>query len=544
MASLAAYQLPEVDNEPNKHFLPASAERVTLATALAKLASNIPHVPLVINGEEVKGTTEAAQKNPANHAQTVCTYALASMDLVRAAIKGALEAKNDWEKMPFHARAAIFLKAADLVSTKYRMDIIAATMLGQGKNAWQGEIDAAAELIDFLRFNCKYAQELYATQPPMNSTGIWNRSEYRPLEGFIYAVSPFNFTAIGGNLSCAPALLGNVVIWKPSPSAVLSNYLVHKILMEAGLPRGVIQFLPGDAQSITNEVLRSPDFVGLHFTGSTNIFKMLWKKIAANIDLYKSYPRIVGETGGKDFHLIDSSADVTNAVVATVRGAFEYQGQKCSACSRVYVPETLWPKFSKLLKEETEKLQVGNPCDWVTFVGPVIHESAFDKLSTVIDNGKLDPELELITGGKHDKSKGYFIHPTVFKVNNIHHRMLQEEYFGPVLGVYVYPDPDIDTVLAHIDQESKYALTGSVFAQDRAAIEKISAKLRYAAGNFYINDKCTGAVVGQQPFGGARASGTNDKAGSAGLLSRFVSVRSIKENFIYAENVRYPSNEL
>ena len=465
------------------------------------------------------------------------------------AIECALAAKSAWAALPFHDRASIFLKAADLISEKYRYEIMALTMLGQGKNAWQAEIDAAAELCDFLRFNVQYAQDLYAQQPVHNSPGVWNRVEYRPLEGFVYAVSPFNFTAIGGNLPSAPALMGNVVIWKPSPSAIASNYLIYKILLEAGLPPNVIQFLPGDADEVTNVVLSHRDFASLHYTGSTAVFRSLYGKIASNVaeGRYRGYPRIVGETGGKNYHLIHKSADPTNAAINTTRGAFEFQGQKCSATSRAYIPSSLWPEIKPLLESETKKLEVGPPTSFENFIGPVIHQRSFDKLSKVIDDAKSDPELELLVGGTYDGTTGFFIHPTIYITKDPQHKLLSTELFGPILTLYIYDDSKIESfeeICKLIDTTSDYALTGAVFAKDRAAIAFAENALRESAGNFYINVKSTGAVVGQQPFGGARASGTNDKAGSPNLLSRFVSMRSIKEDFVGSTEVVYPSNEV
>jgi 1-pyrroline-5-carboxylate dehydrogenase len=481
----------------------------------------------------------------------VATYHKASPADVSKAIDAALSAKADWESLPFADRAAVFLKAADLIATKYRYDIMAATMAGQGKNAWQAEIDAAAELVDFLRFNVQYAEELYAQQPPHNSPGVWNRVEYRALEGFVYAVSPFNFTAIAGNLPGAPALLGNVVIWKPSDSAIASNWLLYNILLEAGLPRNVIQFVPGDPEEVTRVALAHDRFAALHYTGSTAVFRKLYGAIGAGVaeGRYRSYPRIVGETGGKNFHLLHPSADVDNAAIQTVRGAFEYQGQKCSATSRVYVPESLWPRFRERVTAEVGKLRQGNPIDHSNFLGPVIHEASFKKLSGVIDAAKNDPSLELVAGGSHDGSKGYFIRPTVYRTTDPNHKLLSTELFGPVVVAYVYDDAaDPAQAFADacdlVDSTGEYALTGSVFATDRAAVRFAEDRLRDAAGNFYINCKSTGAVVGQQPFGGGRASGTNDKAGSANLLGRFVSMRSIKEEFVATTKVEYPSNEV
>jgi 1-pyrroline-5-carboxylate dehydrogenase len=443
------------------------------------------------------------------------------------------------------------LKAADLIAGKYRYEIMAATMLGQGKNAWQAEIDSAAELVDFLRFNVQYAEELYAQQPAHNSPGVWNRVEYRPLEGFVYAVTPFNFTAIAGNLPGAPALMGNVVVWKPSDSAIASNWLLYNILLEAGLPKNVIQFLPGNPEEVTKVVLAHKKLAALHYTGSTAVFRKLYGSIANGVaeGRYQGYPRIVGETGGKNFHLIHSSADIDNAAVQTTRGAFEYQGQKCSATSRAYVPKSIWPQFKERLVAETSALSIGGPTDYKNFVGPVIHAASFKKLSGVIDAAKNDKELELLVGGKHDNSTGYYIHPTIYATTNPQHHLLSTELFGPILTVYVYDDTSspveaFTSICELVDSTSEYGLTGSIFASDRAAIRFAEDALRNSAGNFYINCKSTGAVVGQQPFGGARASGTNDKAGSQNLLTRFVSMRSIKEEFNPTLKVEYPSNEL
>ena len=490
-----------------------------------------------------------SQANPSRHAETVATYFNMTEKDVSQAIDSALAAKHAWENAPFADRAAVFLKAADLVANKYRYDIMAATMLGQGKNAWQAEIDAAAELADFLRFNVQYAERLYAQQPEHHYPGLWNRTEYRPLEGFVYAISPFNFTAIGGNLAAAPALMGNVVVWKPSPSAFYANYLTQQIFLEAGLPKDVIQFVPGDAEMVTRKALSHKDFAALHFTGSTAVFRKLYGTISQNIanGTYRSYPRVVGETGGKNFHLIHNSADLDNAAIQTVRGAFEFQGQKCSATSRVYVPKSCWPAFKEKLVAETNKLKIGAPEDFSNFIGPVIHEASFKKLSGVIDSANADPDLTLLAGGKYDSSAGYFVHPTIYQTTNPNHNIMTTEFFGPILAIYVYDDAapsSFSNICKTIDSTSEYGLTGAVFAKDRSALRFAETALRHAAGNFYLNCKSTGAVVGQQPFGGARASGTNDKAGSASLLSRFVSVRSIKEEFGPTVEVEYVSNKV
>jgi 1-pyrroline-5-carboxylate dehydrogenase len=489
------------------------------------------------------------QSNPSSHKEVVAKYTNASSNDVSRAIESALVAKPAWESMPFADRAAVFLKAADLIGGKYRYELMAATMLGQGKNAWQAEIDAAAELCDFLRFNVQYAQDLYAQQPVHNSPGVWNRVEYRPLEGFVYAISPFNFTAIGGNLPCAPALMGNVVLWKPSPSAIASNYIIHRILLEAGLPPCVIQFVPGDAVEVTQAVLAHKEFASLHYTGSTTVFRQLYGKIAMNVaeGKYRGYPRIVGETGGKNYHLVHTSADPHNATINTIRGAFEYQGQKCSATSRAYFPSSLWSSVKPTLIAQTKALKVGPPEEFGNFIGPVIHQASFNKLKKVIDAAKEDKELECLVGGTYDSSTGYFIHPTIYLTTNPRHHLLSTELFGPILTIYVYdsqPKEAFGDMCKLIDSTSDYALTGAVFAKDRQAIRFAEDMLRNSAGNFYINCKSTGAVVGQQPFGGARASGTNDKAGSANLLSRFVSMRSIKEDFVGSREVEYPSNEV
>ena len=549
-----------------QHYTKGSVDRQKLQDAIAALKKKgAVQVPLAIGGEhvsselsnprcnsyrhQINNSSILTQHDPSSHADVVAKYSNASTADVKKAIGSALAAKAEWEALPFADRAAIFLKAADLVSGKYRYEIMAATMIGQGKNAWQAEIDSAAELCDFLRFNVKYAEDTYDHQPVHNSPGVWNRVEYRPLEGFVYAVSPFNFTAIGGNLPAAPALMGNVVVWKPSPSAIASNWLLYQILIEAGLPPNVIQWVPGDAVEVTKEVLSHRQFAALHYTGSTSVFRQLYGTIANGVaeGKYQSYPRIVGETGGKNFHLVHPNVDVNNAAIQTVRGAFEYQGQKCSACSRLYVPKSVWPEFQKKMVAETEALKIGEPSQFDNFIGPVIHEASFKKLSGVIDEAKNDSELELLVGGKHDSSKGYYIHPTIYKTTNPNHPLLSRELFGPVLVAYVYDDaaPDaFEKIIKQIDETSEYALTGAVFAKERKDLNFAENKLRNAAGNFYLNCKCTGAVVGQQPFGGSRASGTNDKAGSATLLSRFVNMRSIKEEFVATEKVQYPSNEV
>ncbi|KKZ65209.1 delta-1-pyrroline-5-carboxylate dehydrogenase, mitochondrial [[Emmonsia] crescens] len=550
--SFAGFKVPRARNEPNPLYGKNSPERLGLENALKSMKQKFPlEVPAVIAGKNIKASKPSRQPNPSSHAEAVAEYYNVSEEHVSQAIDAALKSKPEWEQLSFADRASVFLKAADLVAGKYRYDIMAATMLGQGKNAWQAEIDAAAELADFLRFNVQYAEELYAQQPQHNANGVWNRVEYRPLEGFVYAISPFNFTAIGGNLCGAPALLGNVVVWKPSPSSMAASYLMYQIFLEAGLPPNVIQFVPGDAEMVTKVALGHKEFAALHFTGSSTVFRSLYGKIGQGIanGTYRSYPRVVGETGGKNFHLIHPSADIKNAAINTVRGAFEYQGQKCSATSRAYVPQSRWEEFKSLLVSETEALKSGPPEDFGNFVGPVIHEASFKKLAGAIDAAKNDPGLELIVGGKYDGSKGYFIQPTIYVTNDPHHKLMSTELFGPVLAIYVYDDTKapveaFEKICKTINSTSEYGLTGSIFAVRRDVIRYAEEALRNTAGNFYINCKSTGAVVGQQPFGGARQSGTNDKAGSAAILSRFVSMRSIKEEFSPLSQTIYPSNEV
>lgn len=559
-AQLSTVQAPkQIANEPIKSFGSADTKDWTsLDSSLKKFNSSPLHIPLVIDGERIyneeKNRATLTQTNPADHHCALAEVTQANEQDILNSIQAAKDAKSKWSLMPFYDRAAIFLRAADLIATKYRYDMLAATILGQGKNVYQAEIDCIAELVDFFRFNVKYASELYAEQPIESSPGVWNKAEYRPLEGFVYAVTPFNFTAIAANLVAAPALVGNTVVWKPSPAAALSNYLLMTILEEAGLPKGVINFVPGDAIEVTNKVLGDKDFAAFHFTGSTNVFKQIYGKIQSGVveNLYRDYPRIVGETGGKNFHLIHPSANIGHAALSTIRGAFEYQGQKCSATSRAYVPES---KSEDFFKELTSNLEgtIMNPVNTSAtsaaegdphgFVGPVIHEQSFNKLVGVIEEAKKDRELEILSGGQYDRSKGWFIHPTVIKTTNPNHKFLSTEFFGPILTVYVYPDSNFSEVCKLIDSTGIYGLTGSVFARDRDAIVEASETLRYSAGNFYINDKCTGAVVGQQWFGGARMSGTNDKAGSSNILSRFVSIRNIKENFYELSDFKYPSND-
>ncbi|GAA5982579.1 hypothetical protein JCM11641_002589 [Rhodosporidiobolus odoratus] len=548
----AHYKLPVVVNEVNKNYAPGSAERAALQEALAEMEAAAPfEVPAFTGGKAVTPAGERTpQPMPHNHSKALCTFPTATPELASQAIDAALAAQPEWETMPFNDRAAIFLKAADLIAGKYRAKICAATMLGQGKNAWQAEIDAAAELADFFRFGAAQVEQLYSSQPPENSNGTWNRVEYRPLEGFVFAVTPFNysFTAIGANLVGAPALTGNVLVWKPSPMATYSSWLVLQILHEAGLPKNVVQFLPcpnGDATvSLCERVLSHRLFAGLHFTGSTHVFRHLWKQIGDNIDKYLSYPRIVGETGGKNFQLVHPSANVKAAVIGAIRGAFEYQGQKCSALSRLYVPKSLWEgkgNFKETLVEEVGKITVGSVTEFEHFMGPVISQASYDKILGYVEKAK-QAGGEVIAGGSGDASKGFFVQPTVIVTTDPNSVTMKEEIFGPVLTAYIYEDDQFEETCKLIDQTTTYALTGCIFSTDRAAVVKASALLRNAAGNYYINDKSTGAVVGQQPFGGARGSGTNDKAGSVSIYYRFVQGRSIKESFTPPEAFQYPSN--
>lgn len=526
-----------------------------LRASLSKFKNSSLDIPLVINGERIYYTEGDRmffqQVNPAKHSEVLANVTQATKEDVNTAIRASKVAKEGWYKLPFYDRASIFLKAADLISTKYRYDMLAATMLGQGKNVYQAEIDSIAELADFFRFNVKYANELYSQQPCESSPGVWNRAEYRPLEGFVYAVTPFNFTAIAGNLVGAPALMGNTIVWKPSQNASLSNYLLLTVLEEAGLPKGVINFIPGNPIEVSEEVLNHRDFVALHFTGSTSVFKQFYGKIQQGIvnNTYKDYPRIIGETGGKNFHLIHHSANLSHAILSTVRGAFEFQGQKCSATSRVYLPKSKSDEFLKdlvgilkTIKPSNTSASTINGGDLHAFMGPVIHEQSYNKLVKIVEDAKQDPELEILFGGKCDKSHGWFIGPTVIKTTNPNHKFMSTEFFGPILTIYEYPDDKFEEVCKIIDQTSQYALTGSIFARDRDAILTADQILKYSAGNFYINDKSTGAVVAQQWFGGARMSGTNDKAGSGNILNRFVSIRNIKENYYELTDINYPSN--
>lgn len=473
-------------------------------------------------------------------------FAHATPEQVNACVDAALKAKPAWEAMPFEDRAAIFLRACELITGKYRYDLMAATMLGQGKNLWQAEIDSSVESVDFFRQYVKECENMFAQQPKVHDDGVWNKMEYRPIEGFVYAITPFNFTALGATLIGPAALLGNVVVWKPSASAIQANWLFYQILLEAGLPKDVVQFVPGDPATVTDTVLNRPEFGALTFIGSTAVFKELQGKVgkATAEGKFNAYPRVVGETGGKNFHLIHNSADVKSAAYNTLRASFEYQGQKCSACSRVYVPESVWPEFKEHIVRETEKLKIGPPEDYSAFVNSVIHERSFDKLNEVIQSAKKDPELELLVGGQASKESGYFVHPTIYQVKNPRHDIMSRELFGPIFGVYVYKDSEYEEVLELINTTSTYGLTGSIFAKDPIASRRAQDVLKHAAGNLYLNTKCTGSIVGQQPFGGSRGSGTNDKTGTVALIQRYSSVRTIKEDYGSLDQVQYPSNEV
>jgi len=534
------FNTPVPQNEPVLNYGPRSVERAALKAALAEGRSKVTDIPMYIGVKLVRTGKTAEIRPPHDHQHLLATYHEGDASHVHAAIDVALAAKAAWEDMPWEERAAIFLKAAELLSGPYRARINAATMLGQSKNAYQAEIDAACEMVDFLRFNVAYMSEIYAQQPPVSPKGIWNRVEHRPLEGFVFAITPFNFTAIEGNLPTSAAMMGNVVVWKPAPTQIYAANVLMETFLEAGVPPGVINLIYVDGPMAGNIIFSHPDFAGIHFTGSTSVFQNIWQTIGTNIHKFKTYPRIVGETGGKDFVLAHSSANVDVLTAALVRGAFEYQGQKCSAASRAYLPKSLWPQLKTQFLAELATIKVGPVEDFENFVNAVIDERSFNKLAKYIDNAHNDKSVEIIAGGKYDKSKGWFIEPTVILTTDPYYVTMCEELFGPVLTVYIYDDKDFDEVLTIIDKTSVYALTGCIIAQDRYAIAKASHALRNAAGNFYVNDKPTGAVVGQQPFGGARGSGTNDKAGSMINLLRWVSPRTIKETFDPPKSYRYP----
>ncbi len=533
------YKVPAAVNEPVLNYAPGSPERSLLKKALAEARSRKADLPMHIGGKEIRTKKQVQIHPPHDIKHLLGHYHAGDASHVKMAIDAALRAKEQWASLPFEQRAAVFLKAADLLAGPYRYKINAATMLGQSKNAFQAEIDAACELIDFLRFNVQYMYEIY-NQQPISSKGVWNRVEQRPLEGFVFALTPFNFTAIGGNLPTSAAMMGNTVVWKPSNTQIYSANVFMEVLKKAGLPDGVINMIYVSGPVAGDVIFSHPDFAGIHYTGSTEVFRNVWKTIGNNIHLYRSYPRIVGETGGKDFIIAHESADVNVLVAALARGAFEFQGQKCSAASRAYIPACLWKEVKKLLVKEVNSMKMGTTEDFSNFVNAVIDENSFNKITSYIDAAKKSKEVEIIAGGAYDKSKGYFIRPTLILAKNPLYVTMCEEIFGPVLTLYVYDEKKYLETLDLVNSTGTYALTGAVIARDRYAIEKASEKLVNAAGNFYINDKCTGAVVGQQPFGGSRASGTNDKAGSMINLLRWVSPRTIKETFVPAEDYRYP----
>ena len=535
----ATPKIPVPTNEPVLAYAPGTPERLELKKSLKELSAHQIEIPLVIGGKEVRTGKTSDAVMPHCHHHVLAKVHQAGPAEVRAAIAAAGEAWHDWSTWDQGRRAAVFLKAGELLATRYRSIVNAATMLGQSKTAHQAEIDAACELIDFWRFNPHYAERLYAEQP-ISAAGTWNALDYRPLEGFVYAVTPFNFTSIGGNLPTAPALMGNTVVWKPAATAVFSNYFVLKLLEEAGLPPGVINFVPGPAAPISEQLLLDRALAGIHFTGSTEVFQALWQRVGERLSSYAGYPRLVGETGGKDFILAHASADVDALATAVVRGAYEYQGQKCSAASRAYVPDTLWPRVRERVLAMLGELKTGDPADFTNFMGAVIDRKAFDKIKAYLEAAKQAPGVKVLAGGGANDADGYFIEPTLIQTEDPAYRTMCEEIFGPVLSLYVYPERRWAETVRLVDQTSPYALTGAVFAQDRRAVNEAQASLRYAAGNFYVNDKPTGAVVGQQPFGGARASGTNDKAGSLLNLIRWVSPRAVKENFLPPRSFSYP----
>ena len=535
----AYFKVPEPQNEPILTYAPGSKERAELKAALSELKSQQIEVPIIIGGKEIRTGNLGEMRIPHNHSHVLGTFHKAGKEEVQMAIEAALEARKIWAEIPWEQRVSIFLKAAELLSGPWRARLNAATMLGQSKVAHQAEIDSACELIDFWRFNSYYMAQLMAEQP-YSPKGMWNREEYRPLEGFIFAVTPFNFTSIAGNLPTAPAIVGNVVLWKPASSAVYSAYQLILLFKEAGLPNGVINFVPGSGASVGRPALESPDLAGIHFTGSTATFQNMWRTVGNNITKMKYYPRIVGETGGKDFIFVHNKADIDGVVIAAIRGAFEYQGQKCSAASRMYMPKSRWEEFKEKYTAEVAKIKMGDVEDFTNFMSAVIDKAAFDNITEYIKYAQASDEAEIITGGGFDDSKGYFIEPTTIVTTNPHFKSMEEEIFGPVLTIYVYDDDKFEETLELCNTTSPYALTGAIWSQDRYALLKMEKALRNAAGNFYINDKPTAAVVGQQPFGGGRASGTNDKAGSSMNILRWMTARTLKETFNPPKDWTYP----
>jgi 1-pyrroline-5-carboxylate dehydrogenase len=535
----AIFNVPYPANEPVLNYAPGSPEKAALKAALADAKASTKQIPMFIGGKHVHSSEQVAMRPPHERKHLLGHYAKGNADHVQAAIEAALAAKPAWEAMPWQERAAIFLRAAELLTGPYRAKMMAATMLCQSKNAYQGEIDCICELADFWRYNVYFMQEIYKQQP-LSTRGVWNRTDWRPLEGFVFALTPFNFTAIAGNLPTAPAMLGNVAVWKPAESQIYSAAVIMEILEAAGLPPGVVNLIYVDGPTVGDVVFRHPDFAGIHFTGSTGVFQRIWKTIGENIATYKSYPRIVGETGGKDFVVAHPSADAKAVAVGLARGAFEFQGQKCSAASRAYVPQSLWPAVREQLVADLKSMRMGSTEDFRNFVNAVIDEKAFDKITGYIAAAKQASGVQVVAGGNYDKSEGFFIEPTVLQVDDPQYITMCEEIFGPVLTLHVYPDAAYADILETANRTSPYALTGAVFARDRAAIEMANRVLRHAAGNYYINDKPTGAVVGQQPFGGGRASGTNDKAGSMLNMYRWLSPRTMKETMVPPTDYRYP----
>ena len=534
----ALFNVPTPVNEPVLSYAPQTPERAAIEAELKRQSSEKLVIPLIIGGKEIHTQNKGTCRMPHDHSHILAEYSIAGPEELKAAADAATAAKAAWNAMDWEHRAAIFLKAAELLAGPWRQRLNAATMLGQSKTVYQAEIDSACEMIDFLRFNAHFAQEIYKNQPN-SAPGMWNRMEYRPLSGFVVAISPFNFTAIGGNLPTAPAIMGNTVLWKPASTAVLSNYLFYQLLQEAGLPEGVINFVPCKGSDVSRYILNDPRMAGFHFTGSTGVFNSCWKLVGENIHNYENYPRLVGETGGKDFIFAHKTASIQPLVTAMVRGAFEYQGQKCSAASRAYIPESLWPQVKDRLLAEIESLKVGDVRDFTNFMGAVIDESAYRSIVEYIDYAKESQDADILCGS-YNSEKGWFIAPTVIQAKTPDFKTMKEEIFGPVLTVYVYPDNELEATLESCNKVSPYALTGAIFAKGRDVIVHLESALADAAGNFYINDKPTGAVVGQQPFGGGRASGTNDKAGSILNLLRWTSPRTIKETFVPAESVAYP----
>ncbi len=536
------FKPPTPINEPILDYAPGSPERAALKAELERQSNQVVDIPLIIGGEEIHTEATFDVTSPHDHHHVLAKCHIGTRVEAEAAVEAARDAWSEWSMWAWQDRAAVLLKAAELLAGPWRAKLNAATMLGQSKTIYQAEIDAACELVDFWRFNCHFATKVYAEQP-VSGVGVWNRLDHRPLEGFIYAISPFNFTAIGGNLTTAPALMGNVSIWKPSTTGVLGSYYVMKLLEEAGLPPGVVNFIPGDAAQISDVLLASPELAGIHFTGSTGTFQHLWKSVAQNLENYNAYPRLVGETGGKDFIVAHESADPQAVAVAMVRGAFEYQGQKCSAASRAYIPDTIWDEVRDRAVAMTKELKMGDPADFRNFVGAVIDRKSFDNIKSYLDYAERSEDSEILVGGGCDDSKGFFVEPTLVLAKDPKHKLMCEEIFGPILTIHVYDAGEWTETLDRVDETSPYALTGAVFARDRNAVRQAGARLRHAAGNYYVNDKPTGAVVGQQPFGGGRASGTNDKAGSVLNLLRWVSPRTIKETFDSPVDYRYPFME-